>query len=131
MLFALVLSFIIILIIIDSDEKNWEKNSFLPINNDQQIHTSSSIIETQKENPHISTNAQSMKSYPSSNTIVNEQSTSPTIQTSMSNQPLTISSFTTMQNEEYDQTTEENKITTIDTTASTLLINRSTVFFFI
>ncbi|CAF1045230.1 unnamed protein product [Rotaria sp. Silwood1] len=104
-----------------SNEQELKKITIIPINNNQEIHIPS-IVKTKQENQYISTNTQSMKSYQSLNTIVDEQSTFPTIQVTMSNRQSTIQSSVTINNKEYVEASEENKITTIDTLTSTFLM---------
>jgi len=82
-----------------TENENWPKTTtvILTSNNlhtltTENVHISSSVMRTKQEYEHISlsTQSQSMKPYPSSNTIVNEQSTiSTTIQTTVSNQQTT------------------------------------------
>ena len=73
----------------------------------QNVHTSSSAMRTE-QNEHISTNTQSMKPYPSLNTIVNEQSTiSTSVQTTMSNQQTT---FVTNSHPSTNVVTTENEL---------------------
>ncbi|CAF0744238.1 unnamed protein product [Rotaria sordida] len=92
-----------------------EKTVILTSNNlhtltTQNVDMSSSIMRT-KQNEYIHPDTQSMKTYPSSNIIVNEHATiSTTIQTTISNQQTTFAPsshhFTTMM-------TTENELTTI------------------
>ncbi|CAF2558534.1 unnamed protein product [Rotaria sp. Silwood2] len=104
-----------------SGEQDLKKITLIPINHNQEIHTSS-ILKTKQENQHISANTQSMKFYPSSNTIVDEQLTSPIMQTTMFNRQSIILSSVTVKHEEYVETSQENKITTVDTLTSTFLM---------
>jgi hypothetical protein len=93
-------------------------------------------MRTKQQNEHISSNTQSMKSYPSSNTIVNEQSTIlTTIQTTVSNQQTTFAPsshhsttivttedelITTMESQEYIQALSNNPNTSVADSTPTL-----------
>jgi hypothetical protein len=96
-------------------------------------------MRTKQQNEHLSSNVQSMKSYPSSNTIVNEQSTIlTTIQTTVSNQQTTFAPsshqsttvvttedglITTMESQEYIQALSNNPNTSVVDSTSTLSNN--------
>jgi hypothetical protein len=67
--------------------------------------------------------SQAMKSYPSLNTTVHEQTTSTTTQTTTPNRQSTI----TIKKQEFVQTSLDNKITTADTLTSSLLIHKSKI----
>jgi len=83
-----------------TENENWKKMTTVILTSNNlhtlttpNLHISSSVMRTTQQYEHISSNtqSQSMKSYPSSNTIVNEQST--TIQTTFSpstHQPTTM-----------------------------------------
>ncbi len=82
-----------------TENENWSKTTTVSLTSNnlhtlttQNVHISSLVMRTKQQYEHISLNtqSQSMKPYPSSNTIVNEQSTiSTTIETTVSNQQTT------------------------------------------
>ncbi|CAF2700774.1 unnamed protein product [Rotaria sp. Silwood2] len=83
----------------------------------QNVHMSSSIMGT-KQNEHVYSDTQSMKTYPSSDTIANEQTTiSTTMQTTVFNQQTTVSNQqTTLAPNSHHFTTTmttKNELTTI------------------
>jgi hypothetical protein len=134
--FFLIVSLIIISIKIDSttitnehtENENWPKmttvsltsNNLQTLTTTQNVHISSSVMRTkqQYERIPINTQSQSMKPYPSLNTIVNDQSTisttTTTIQTTISNQQ------TTFLPNIHDATTEIIMMTTIDKLITTM-----------
>jgi beta-lactam-binding protein with PASTA domain len=105
----------------------------------QNVHISSLIMRIKPQNEYISLNTQSMKPYPSSNTIVNEQST---IQTTISNQQTSFipsshqftsvmmkkkELMTTIKDQERIQTSSNNQMTNVAN--STLPTLSKSVFF--
>jgi hypothetical protein len=102
----------------------------IPKSSNQKAHTLSSIITTEQETKYISTNTQSIKSHVPSTTRANDQSTSTAIQTTISNHPSTILSSTTIKNQEYIETSLENRMTTANSFTSTILIEKSKILFF-
>jgi len=118
-----------------TENENWQKTTVSLTSNNlhtlttQNVHISSSVMRTKQQNEHISSNIQSMKPYPSSNTIVNEQSIiSTTVQTTISNQQTTFvpkihhttiimtaenELMTIMKSQEYIQTSSNNAMTSV------------------
>jgi hypothetical protein len=110
----------------------------------QNVHISSSIMRTKQQNEHISPNIQSTKPYPSSNTIVNEQSIiSTTVESTMSNQQTTVipkihhsatrmttsnDLMTTMKSQEYIQTSTNPMTNIVD---STSILSKGVFFLFL
>ena len=130
MSFLIIFSFLFCIIIdltTTYDEQDWKKQTFIPITNNHQVHISSSVIRTRKENQQISMNTQPMKSYSSLNTIINKQSTPTAIQTT-SNRQTTMPSSVVMNNQEYTQTLRKNRKGSVNTVSKTFFVNKSTTF---
>lgn len=118
-------------------------NNLQTLTTTQNVHISSSVMRTkqQYERIPINTQSQSMKPYPSLNTIVNDQSTiSTTIRTTISNQQTTLlpnihdatteimlttmnKLITTMGSEEENQTSSTDPMTSTVASTSTLSKN--------
>ena len=115
----------------EQKEDNWQTSTVTLTSHhlhrftSQNVHLSSSIMRTKQPNEQTSSNAQTMKPYPSSDTLFNEQSTiSTTVQTVKGNQQTTArstdhSSETIITTDSEFITTQGNRIETTTSLAQT------------